>query len=141
MELFDVVKSIFKKDSEWDKVSRNDKVKNFFMVNRIMSIQFPIQADQFNHTKVLPRPVIDWWHNTLSKHYTKMPGWIFTKTKKVASKSTKASDYEADKDVELFVLNRFEISRRDLSDLKNFYPEKYKNWMESVKDQIAMTKK
>lgn len=140
MELFDVVKSIFKKDSEWGKVSRNDKVKNFFMVNRIMSIQFPIQADQFNHTRVLPRPVIDWWHNTLSKHYTKMPGWIFTKTKKAASTSTKASDYESGKDVELFVLNRFEISRRDLSDLKNFYPEEYRNWMESVKDQISVTK-
>jgi len=140
MELFDVVKSIFKKNSEWDKVSRNDKVKNFFMVNRIMSIQFPVQADQFNHTKILPRPVIDWWHDTLSKYYTKMPGWIFTKTRKGPNISNKASDYEADKDVELFVMNRFEISRRELSDLRNFYPEKYRNWMESVKDQISVTK-
>ncbi len=107
-----------------------------------MSIQFPIQADQFNHTKVLPRPVIDWWHGTLSKHYTKMPGWIFTKTKKSAKiTSTKALDYEADKDVEKFVLNRIELSRRELSDHKSFYPEKYKDWMESIKDQIDMTKR
>lgn len=141
MELFDVIKSIFKKDSEWDKVSRNDKVRNFFMINRIMAIQFPVQADQFNHTKILPRPVIDWWHNTLGKHYTKMPGWIFTKTKKGTNASTKDFDYEADKDVELFVLNRFETSRRELADLKHFYPEKYKDWIESVKDQISVTKK
>lgn len=141
MELFDVVKTIFKKDKDWDKVSRNDKVRNFFMINRIMSIQFPIQAHQFNHTKVLPRPVVDWWHGTLSKHYTKMPGWIFTKTKKSKSKSVSVSDYEPDPLVEKFILNRFEISKRELSDLKNFYPEKYKDWVESIKEQIDMTKK
>lgn len=141
MELFDVVKTIFKKDKDWDKVSRNDKVRNFFMINRIMSIQFPIQAQQFNHTKVLPRPVVDWWHGTLSKHYTKMPRWIFTKTKKSKSNSVSPVDYEADPLVERFILNRFEISKRELSDLKNFYPEKYKQWVESIKEQIDMTKK
>lgn len=141
MELFDVVKTIFKKDSEWNKVSRNDKVRNFFMINRIMSIQFPIQADQFNQTKILPRPVVDWWHDTLSKHYTKMPGWIFAKTKKSKKSSPSPSDYEGSPEVEKFVMNRFEISKRDLADLKKFYPEKYKQWMESIKEQLDMTKK
>jgi hypothetical protein len=141
MELFDVIKTIFKKDKDWDKVSRNDKVRNFFMINRIMSVQFPIQAQQFNHTKVLPRPVVDWWHATLSKHYTKMPGWIFTKTKKSKNNTVSTLDYEADPLVERFILNRFEISKRELSDLKKFYPEKYKEWVESIKEQIDMTKK
>lgn len=141
MELFDVVKTIFKKDQDWDKVSRNDKVRNFFMINRIMSIQFPIQADQFNHTKILPRPVVDWWHGTLSKHYTKIPGWIFTKTKKSKKGSAANTNYEASPDVEKFVMNRFEISRRELVELKKFYPEKYQQWMESIKEQLDMTKK
>ena len=59
MELFDIVKTIFKSDKDWKNVGRNDKVRNFFMINRIMSIQFPTQANQFNHTKILPRPVVD----------------------------------------------------------------------------------
>jgi hypothetical protein len=141
MELFDVVKTIFKKDKDWDKVSRNDKVRNFFMINRIMSIQFPIQADQFNHTKILPRPVVDWWHDTLSKHYTRMPGWIFTKTKKSKNKTAPTSDIEIDKSIEEFVANKYEVSLRDLSDLKRFYPEKYENWMRSIGEQVTMMKK
>lgn len=141
MELFDVVKTIFKKDKDWDKVSRNDKVRNFFMINRIMSIQFPIQADQFNHTKILPRPVVDWWHDTLSKHYTRMPGWIFTKTKKSKNKTAPTSDIEIDKSIEEFVASKYEVSLRDLSDLKRFYPEKYENWMRSIGEQVTMMKK
>lgn len=141
MELFDVVKTIFKKDKDWDKVSRNDKVRNFFMINRIMSIQFPIQADQFNHTKILPRPVVDWWHDTLSKHYTRMPGWIFTKTKKSKNKTVPTSDIEIDKSIEEFVASKYEVSLRDLSDLKRFYPEKYENWMRSIGEQVTMMKK
>jgi len=141
MELFDVVKTIFKKDKDWDKVSRNDKVRNFFMINRIMSIQFPIQAEQFNHTKILPRPVVDWWHDTLSKHYTRMPGWIFTKTKKSKNKTAPTSDIEIDKSIEEFVANKYEVSLRDLSDLKRFYPEKYENWMRSIGEQVTMMKK
>lgn len=141
MELFDVVKTVFKKDKAWDKVSRNDKVRNFFMINRIMSIQFPIQADQFNHTKISPRPVVDWWHDTLSKHYTKIPGWIFTKTKKSKNNVSAKSEFDIDKNVEVFVANKYEISMRDLEDLKRFYPEKYSLWMKSIGEQISMTKK
>ena len=136
MELFDIVKSVFKSDKEWNKVSRNDKVRNFFMTNRIMSIQFPIQANQFNHTKVLPRPVSDWWHDTLSKYYTKMPGWIFTKTKKSKKKKVTTDEYEIDSTVINFVKQRFETSQRELDELKKFYPDKYKSWMLSIKEQL-----
>ena len=47
MELFDVVKKIFeKKEAKWAEVAKVDKSRNFFMLNRIMSIQFPVQANQ-----------------------------------------------------------------------------------------------
>jgi hypothetical protein len=141
MELFDVVKNIFKTGKDWGKVSRNDKTKNFFMINRIMSIQFPIQANQFNHTKISPRPIVDWWHDTLSRHYTKTPPWIFTKTKKSESKKSDTKEIEINPEVEKFVREKFNASKRELSDLKKFYPEKYFSWMESVADQINLTHK
>jgi len=141
MELFDIVKSIFKNDKEWSVVSRNDKVKNFFMINRIMSIEFPIQANQFNHTKISPRPVVDWWHGTLSKHYTRPPKWIFTKTKKSEVKESKVSDPQIDDDTEKFIMNKFEVSKRELAELKKFYPEKYKEWARSIQDQLKSISK
>lgn len=141
MELFDIVKTIFKPKKDWDKVSRNDKTRNFFMLNRIMSIQFPIQANQFNHTKISPRPVADWWHSTLSNHYTKMPSWIFTKTKKSGDKKNAIKDLDVDPEVEKFIREKFKISNRELADLKKFYPSKYQEWTDSIADQINLSNK
>jgi hypothetical protein len=136
MELFDIIKTIFKSDKDWKNVGRNDKVKNFFMINRIMSIQFPVQANQFNHIKVSQKPVIDWWHNTLSTYYSKQPPWIFTSTKK----KPKISDPkipEAFENAEQLIIEKYEISKREIIDLKKFYPEEYQVWVKSINDQIG----
>jgi hypothetical protein len=138
MELFDVIKTVFKSDKDWSKVTRNEKVKNFFMLNRIMGIQFPTQANQFNHTKISPRPVADWWHSTLSRHYTKVPGWVFTKTKKGTVKSKASDKNPIDPAVEDFIMSKFEVSRREMDDLKKFYPEKYTEWINQVSEQIGL---
>lgn len=141
MELFDVIKTIFKKGKAWDEVGKNDKVKNFFMINRIMSIQFPLQANQFNHTKVLPRPVIDWWHDTMSNYYSKTPPWIFSKTRKKEGKDEKKLDLSGYEETEKFIIKRFEVSKRELSELKKFYPEKYESWLKELDSQIKTTNK
>jgi len=141
MELFDIVKTIFKSEKDWANISRNDKTKNFFMINRIMSIQFPMQANQFNNTKISPRPVVDWWHSTLSRHYTKMPSWIFTKTKKSAQKKVSAVSVEADPEVEKFIREKYSASKRELSELKKFFPDKYQDWTDSIADQINVSNK
>jgi hypothetical protein len=140
MELFDLIKTIFKNDKEWSKVKSLDKTRNFFMVNRIMSIQFPVQANQFNHTKVSPKPVIDWWHDNLSKHFSKVPQWIYTKTKKKEDVSSEDS-FDLDEDTKKFILQRFQISKRELSELQKFYPEKYLDWTNSIKNQLTVVSK
>ena len=141
MELFDIVKTIFKSEKDWTNISRNDKIRNFFMINRIMSIQFPMQANQFNNTKISPRPVVDWWHSTLSRNYTKMPSWIFTKTKKSAQKKVSPVSIEADPEVEKFIREKFSASKRELSELKKFFPDKYQDWTDSIADQINVSNK
>ena len=141
MDLFDVIKTIFKKGKAWDEVGKNDKVKNFFMINRIMSVQFPIQANQFNHTKVSPRPVIDWWHDTMSNYYSKTPPWIFTKTKKKEGKVEKKVDFSDYEETEKFIMKRFEVSKRELLELKKFYPQKYESWLKELDSQIKSINK
>jgi hypothetical protein len=139
MELFDIVKKIFTQNkSEWDKVSKNDKNRNFFMLNRIMGIQFPVQANQFNKLKVNPSPVIDWWNDSLSHRYSKTPSWIFTKTNKKES-SKKLSSIN-DGETEKFIMQSLSISSRDLDLIKRFYPERYAKWIDDVRDQIGLKK-
>jgi len=142
MELFDIIKSIFKSDSIWSKVSNADKKRHYFMINRIMAINFPIQADQFNRLKVNPYPVVDWWQRTLSKNYSRVPNWIYTKTNKVKkNKPSSKSNLDEFEDVELVIRTKFEVSKRELSELKSFFPDKYKEWITSLKEQLAMTSK
>jgi hypothetical protein len=131
MELFDIIKLIFSKKG-WERVSGLDKSRNFFMINRIMSIQFPIQAQQFNKSKINPIPVTDWWNGAMSSHYKNTPPWIYTKTKKSEKKSKEENFDESER----FVCERLMVSRRDLEDLKTFFPDKYKEWMISVTQQI-----
>jgi hypothetical protein len=140
MELFDVIKKIFNK-KDWETVGKNDKVKNFFMINRIMAIQWPIQANQFNHTKVTPSPVVDWWHGTMSGYYSRTPNWIFTKTKRSDKKELKKIDFSEYIETENFIRSRFEISKREILDLKKFYPEKYEEWIKGISEQLKSINK
>ena len=52
MKLFDYIKVLFGKDTQWDKLKGYDKSKNSFMTNRFMSIKFPVQANLFNALKI-----------------------------------------------------------------------------------------
>ena len=138
MELFDVIKNIFSQDpKKWSNISKNDKSRNFFMINRIMAIQFPHIANQFNKIKINPDATVDWWRRNLSSRYSKTPTWIYTKTIKKSNKAKKDSSSSWE-EVELFIRDRYNVSKRDLSDLRRFYPERYNLWMNDIADQIGV---
>lgn len=142
MQLFDIVKLIFSnKESEWKSVGRNDKTRNFFMINRIMSINFPVQANQFNKLKVIPAPVVDWWRDTLSPRFTRTPQWIYTKTKKSGSESKDKETKKNYDQVEEFIRMKYSVSKRDLETLKKFHPEKYEKWIDDVSEQTGIQTK
>jgi hypothetical protein len=135
MDLFDLIKKMFS-DKDWDSIGKYDKAKNFFMINRIMSINFPVQANQFNGLKINPPSVIDWWHGTLINLYTKPPYWIYTKTKKKETKKLESKkDYS---EIELFIREKYQVSKRDLNELKKFYPEKYESWIKDISEQLGV---
>jgi len=139
MQLFDLVKLIFtNKQKEWKSVGKIDKSRNFFMVNRIMSIQFPVQANQFNKLKIVPSPVVDWWHDTLSKRFSRPPVWLYTKTNK--KESVKKGELKNLEDVECFIRDKYNVSKRDLETLKTFYPDRYNIWVKDVSEQIGIHK-
>lgn len=139
MQLFDVIKLIFTtKEKEWRSVGKIDKSRNFFMINRIMSIQFPVQANQFNKLKVIPAPVVDWWHNTLSSRFSRPPQWLYTKTKK--ADSVKKEENKNLEEIESFIRDRYSVTKRDLETLKTFYPEKYNLWVKDISEQIGVQK-
>lgn len=139
MQLFDIIKLIFsQKQKDWEKVPRVGKIRNFFMINRIMGIQYPLQANQFNKLKVDPSNVVDWWHDSLSHRFTKPPSWIFAKTIKKEKSATEFG--ELNSETEKFLMGSLSVSSKDLKLLQSFYPEKYASWIDDVSDQLGFKK-
>ena len=48
------------------------------------------------------------------------------------------SDYE---ETEKFIMKRFEVSKRELFELKKFYPQKYESWLKELDSQIKSINK
>lgn len=88
MELFDFLKLMFSRGDSYDKLKDYEKTKFFFMSNRFFSIAYPVQAQMFNHIRVNQARVLDYWHRNMIHAYSKVPDWIYTKTKKSAEKKT-----------------------------------------------------
>jgi hypothetical protein len=113
MELKDFIKAVFERPDEFKEISGSEKARNFFMLQRFMSINFPTQAQAFNHIRIPQSQVVDYWHDSLRKIYTKTPQWVYTKTKK----SDKAKKIEMPSEEAIsYYLERTKMSRRDLSE-------------------------
>ena len=132
MKLFDYIKVLFGRDPQWEKLKGYDKSKNSFMVNRFMSIKFPIQANMFNALKIDPVGQAEAWRMVASK-FNRVPGFIYTKTK--ASKKIKPWVPES-KALE-FYLKINEIGERDFKEAMKHHPSEIKNAIKVLEKQMS----
>ena len=109
--LFEFIKVLFENHEKYKTVSTVDKNKYFFMINRLMGIGFPMQANAFNHIKITPAHVVDYWHGQSIKLYKKTPQWIYTTTKK--SEVKKSIKWPSDEAVKYY-LEKTKTSKKDL---------------------------
>ena len=132
MKLFDYIKVLFGQDLPWKKLKGYDKSKNSFMVNRFMSIKFPIQANMFNALKIDPVGQAEAWRMVASK-FNRVPGFIYTKTK--ASKKIKT--WVPDPKALEFYLKINEIGERDFKEAMKHHPSEVKNAITVLEKQMS----
>lgn len=124
IQLFDYMKLIFSKDEKsWKNLSNTDKSRNFFMLNRFMSIKYPIQANLLSHYKINPVSVSEYWHKSMSSLHSGSPKWIYTKT-------IKKKDLETKQNLPSIEMIRWyceknEISRKDFDQKVKFFGESF----------------
>lgn len=75
--LFDIIKIIFTNPVEYNNISRGEKQKNYFLLNRRFAINFPLQANALQHLKINHGAVIDFWQVFLRKQYKYVPNWMY----------------------------------------------------------------
>jgi hypothetical protein len=117
IQLFDFIRILFEDPVQYKELSSYDKQRNFFMTNRLMSIQYPVQANALNNIKISQAPALDYWHNNMSNVYTQVPNWVFAKGQKKAEsdkkqKSTKLPSKPAIKEY----TKSMKITNRELED-------------------------
>lgn len=132
MKLFDYIKVLFGRDPQWEKLKGYDKSKNSFMVNRFMSIKFPVQANMFNALKIDPVGQAEAWRMVASK-FNRVPGFIYTKTK--ASKKIKT--WVPDPKALEFYLKINEIGERDFKEAMKHHPTELKNAINILEKQMS----
>ena len=121
MQLFDFIRVLFEDKKQYNELSRYDKAKQFFMLNRFMSIQYPGQANMLNHIRIPQAGAVDYWHRNMTNVYTKVPNWIFAKGQKKSAADKKKAVKMPDKEIIKRYLNAHKISQRDLDDAYNMY--------------------
>lgn len=129
---FDLIKAFYKKD--WGKIRDRDKSRNFFMINRICSISFPLQANSFNHIKIQPDRVVDFWKIFITKYHKTLPSWIWTKTIK-REKIQGENKYKPE--VLDFIKEKYQISNREINGLIEFFPVKFKQYYKEIESFIS----
>lgn len=112
MELFEFVDSLFDAQ-KYKKCTNADKKKHFFMAQRYMSINYPIESNNFNKIGINYVAVMDTWNRILTKMFKTKPGWTYTKAIKTAKADVKDKVLDISDEAISFYLKRNKMDRRD----------------------------
>ena len=124
MELFDYTKTLFSKNQKkWEEVPSRIKFKHYWMLNRFMSIKYPVQASHLSHFKINPEYASDFWHRMMSSLFSSPPGWMYAKTKKKDEKEKKL-EYPT-KEMIIWYCNKNEMSRKDFENNVKFFGDAF----------------
>lgn len=85
--LFDMIDSIFVDRFAYKKYTKECIKQNAFMINRIMSIQYPIEARMLDRQFISPYAMYFLWNSMLYNGRRKEM-WVFTKGSKKAKEET-----------------------------------------------------
>jgi hypothetical protein len=136
-KLFDFIKILFTKPDVYKKISNHNKKRHHFMINRFFAIQYPSNAQLFNRNGINPNGVIDSW-SFVANRFKSVPGWIYTKTKKVEKEVSSKSKYIPSDTVISFFMEKNEIGKREFKELEKFAKEDLYLTLKGLEDSMQV---
>lgn len=125
MNPFELIKIMMESSSEYENVSKGDKRKNFFIIQRRMAIQYPMQAQVFNGLKINQEQAVDVWARFLNKKYNKTPFWMYTKGVKAAKEAKEKKINIPTSLIEEYA-KRYKLDLKSVHDALEFFPQEMK---------------
>ena len=137
-KLFDFVKIMFTKKSQYDKIKNHNKKRHHFMINRFMAIKYPANANMFNLNGISGANVVESWA-MVANRFKSVPGWFYTKTKKAAK--NKADKYIPTEQAVQIYLSKNEIGMREFNELKQFAKQELYTDLKNIETQVDVYRK
>jgi len=122
MELFPFIKILFTDAGEYSKILPGEKRKHYFMLQRRLSINYPLQTNVLQHLKINQSAVVDFWQRFLTTKHRFVPGWMYTKGVK-KSQEVKEKKLTISNDIIREYCNYFQIDKKTVMDALEFYHE------------------
>lgn len=138
---YDIIGMIFTDIAKFNTLSKSILAKNYFMVNRVFAIQYPLQAQCFNNQSVDPALVIRSWASFANRNlpYGRIPSFVFTKGSKKAADAETIKNICTKEEREAYC-EYFNISFRDFDDMNEFVPTNLEEHIRYYFDNIDPTK-
>lgn len=121
-DLFEVIGSIFTDKQKFSEYSNLTLDRNSFMINRMMAIQYPLQANALNVLNANGADIAKSWNIFLPQQY-KNPSFIYTKgSKKAQEDKTKKAQMPKKSEIIDYCLT-YNISYKTVMNAMQFYRE------------------
>jgi len=138
---FDIINMMFTNYEEFNKLSDIILDKNFFIINRVFSIKYPLQGVLFNKTTINKANVIKSWalFITSKEGYGRVPYFVYSKgAKKINDNKIKNKDYKLDKNIISEYCKRYNINLKDFNNLQHLYNEELINDVKRYEKLISI---
>lgn len=133
VNLFDLIHIMFTDAKKYAQIKNSDKGKHYFLVQRFMSIKYPTTAHSLSRVGINPSAVVDLWQMVACR-FSRVPGWIYTKTKK----QEREKELDVNTDAAKFWMERNSLTERDLKNAYKFNPEEMKKILKAIEKQISV---
>ena len=122
MEFFDIIKIIFTDPIKYKEITKGEKQKHYFLLQRRFAINFPMQANALQHLNINQAAVVDFWQVFLRKQYDYLPKWNYIKGVK-KTQEIKEKKLTVSNDVIKEYCKTFRVDPKSIRDALEFYPE------------------
>jgi hypothetical protein len=131
MELFDFMKVVFSNPKQYAAIKNSEKERHFFMTQRFFAIKHPTTAQSLNRNGITGWAVVDLWQ-IVGSRFQRVPGWIYTKTKKAPTEKI----WKPNPEVAKLWMERNGLGERELNLAIKFNPEEMKRTFTLIEKQI-----
>lgn len=123
--LFDTLNALFTNKDYINNLTAESIRQNIFMINRRLAINYPLQVQVFNNSKVNPVDELKFWSDFLYNS-SRPPKWIYTVG---AAKSQAKKESKNNISVSLIkdYCKQYNISIKDIQSALRFYKEETEN--------------